>query len=81
MTEIGRIGMIGVTALWLAVEGYRIDQERVRVHRRRLVEGRVLEKVMKQGLAMRGLAQVKKIPLPVTYSRQKKRNKTVPGWA
>ena len=49
------------------VEGYRIDQKRVPVHRRRLVEGRVLEKVTKQGLAMRGLAQVKKIPLPVTF--------------
>lgn len=32
--KIGRIGMIGVTALLAAAEGYRIDQERAPVPRR-----------------------------------------------
>ena len=46
--------------------GYRIDQERVRVPRRRLVEGRALGKVTNQGNAMRGLAEVKKILFRIT---------------
>ena len=51
--------------------------------RRRLVEGRALGKVTNQGLAMRGLAQVKKIPLPVTLctfiADRKKGVKPSPG--
>lgn len=50
--------MTGANVLLLAVEVYKIGQERVPIPRRRLVGAHALGKVTKQGHVMRKLAQV-----------------------
>jgi len=50
--------MTGANVLLLAVEEYKIGQERVPIPRRRLVGAHAPGKVTKQGHVMRNLAQV-----------------------
>ena len=50
--------MTGAIVLLLAVEEYKIGQERVPIPRRRLVGAHALGKVTKQGHVMRNLAQI-----------------------
>ena len=54
----GLTGRTGAIVLSRVAAEYRIDQERVPISRRLLVESRVLERVTKHELAMKILAQV-----------------------